>query len=115
MDQNYLEAKTQILNRLGLLDASSTSQLNSETWIWFRSYLYKLSEEGWNRLSIHDLVADILKNEYSLSNRTLDQLYDFMTNIIGYCDSSSIMRFRGEPEGENELAAYVRGEKWRSI
>ena len=72
-----------------------------------------LVKKGANRNTINNWVDNILNEYYSeLPEALSDAIYEFKTSIIGDAAPSSIYRFKGDPENDDELARYVRSNKW---
>jgi hypothetical protein len=72
-----------------------------------------LISRGWTRRDVDYLTRDVLGREAALDEAGADDLYEFYTGLIGHCSPTSILRFPGEPEDQEELTAWVRGNKWR--
>lgn len=80
---------------------------------FFNIYIDRKVEEGWSRNKIYILVMDLLNN-YDLEEGITDQIYEFLTILIGDTAPASIFRLKGDPENDNDLANYVRSYIWRN-
>jgi hypothetical protein len=69
-------------------------------------------DNGWQRRHVYFLLHDLLNHHAQLFPNFDQLLLDAETAIIGDCAAAAITSFPGEPEEEEELAAYVRGFDW---
>jgi len=80
----------------------------------FASWFERLKDEGWTRKDVYRVVREVLdERPIRFSISTLDDLANFESGLTGYCEPKSIVRFPNEPSDENQLADYVRGNRWR--
>jgi hypothetical protein len=80
----------------------------------FEQWLTSVQARGWARGDVYRLVWEILKEDPSeMSQASLDELGEIETALSGFCHENCIVRFPNEPTGTVELAAYVRGNRWR--
>ena len=68
-------------------------------------------DEGWNRKQMYSLCIDLLNN-YDMEEGVINPIYEYLTILIGDCAPSSIVRFKDEPEKEEDLTDYVRSFIW---
>lgn len=64
---------------------------------------------GWTRRDVHALVWDIFREyDAEFTPATMDALGEVETALTGSCEPGSIIRFPGDPEDLDSLAAVAR-------
>lgn len=107
--EKYAEGKQALLELLASWDRQESPPDAIEEWLSF------VQSAGWTRRHVHDVIWDIFRNHVSeFSEWTMDQLGEIHTGLIGHCGPEWIIRFPGDPSDAGELAAYVRGETWKT-
>ena len=96
-------------------DADSEKSMNSMDY-----FIEQLIYSKWNRNRIYNFIFIYVRNNLSdldydfIPEKALDYLSDIETSIIGYCCPACFLKIPNEPLDENELIAYVRGNKWKN-
>lgn len=65
---------------------------------------------GWSRRKTYALFFDQLRDDIEVAHE--DVIGDLLDRLCGWCASDQAMRFDGDPEDQNEVAAYARGGTW---
>ena len=67
---------------------------------------------AWTRWQIYSLVRGA-SHRVTFDVHASDPLGDLHDSLTGSCMPSCILRFPGDPESEERLASYARGDRWR--
>lgn len=110
MRTDYYLVKDKILFAL-----QNTQRNKSVTTDFIYSFIEELIKQGWERKDIYELVLDIQNNHHtSVSQETIEILYELETSLSGYCAAECIYRFPNEPKDSKELQDYVLGNNWKT-
>ena len=110
MRTDYYLVKDKILFAL-----QNTQRNKSVTTDFIYSFIEELIKQGWERKDIYELVLDIQNNHHtSVSQETIEILYELATSLSGYCAAECIYRFPNEPKDCKELQDYVLGNNWKT-
>ncbi|WP_455670428.1 hypothetical protein [Phocaeicola faecalis] len=110
MRTDYYLVKDKILFAL-----QNTQRNKSVTTDFIYSFIEELIKQGWERKDIYELVLDIQNNHHtSVSQKTIEILYELETLLSGYCAAECIYRFPNEPKDCKELQDYVLGNNWKT-
>ncbi|OCG10556.1 hypothetical protein [Gilliamella apicola] len=96
-------------------DADSEKSKNSMDY-----FIEQLIYSKWDRNRIYNFIFIYVRNNLSnldydmIPEKAIDYLSDIETSIIGYCCPSCFLKIPGEPLDENDLIAYIRGNKWKN-
>lgn len=111
MRTDYYLVKDKILFAL-----QNTQRNKSVTTDFIYSFIEELIKQGWERKDIYELVLDIQNNHHtSVSQETIEILYELETSLSGYCAAECIYRFPNEPKDSKELQDYVLGNNWKQV
>lgn len=98
---------------LFLLEKSQRNKSATTDFIY--SFIEKLIKKGWVRKNVYELVWDIQNNHYaSMSQETIDILYELETSLSGFCAAECIYKFPNEPEDSGKLQDYILGNDWKT-
>lgn len=110
MRTDYYLVKDKILFAL-----QNTQRNKSVTTDFIYSFIEELIKQGWERKDIYELVLDIQNNHHtSVSQETIEILYELEMSLSGYCAAECIYRFPNEPKDSKELQDYVLGNNWKT-
>jgi hypothetical protein len=73
------------------------------------TWLRMAQDAGWRRRDVYDLVWEVFRTHADVySDDTLDALGEFETALTGACHPASVVRFPGDPESSEGVAAVAR-------
>lgn len=71
-----------------------------------------LASQGWTRRRLYDVCRYINLNQ-DLLEEEHDAIGNFLSELIGFTNTTNIVRLPGEPENREEFLEYVYSDWWK--